>query len=142
MSSINNLKLGEPIPYSQVVPASMDRVWQVISEPGNLVYFHPFCESNPVEAWPGVGSSDKVCYYNGLVLERDFTNWIEGSCYNLMASAEEGLQFKVTWRITGERRKKRTEHHHSAGYRTGIREKGEPVQPPADEVFGASPARI
>ena len=101
MSSNNNLKLGEPIPYSQAVPASMDRVWQVISEPGNLVYFHPFCESNPVEVWPGVGSSDKVCYYNGLVLERDFTNWIEGSGYDLMASAEEGLQFKVTWRITG-----------------------------------------
>lgn len=102
MCADNNLRLGEPIPHSQTVPASMERVWQVISEPGNLVYFHPFCESNPVEIWPGVGSRDKVCYYNGLVLVRDFTNWIEGSGYDLIASAELGLQFKVSWRIIQE----------------------------------------
>lgn len=94
-----NLKFGEPIPHSQVTQASQEQVWQVISEPGNLEYFHPFCKRNPVEKWPGVGSRDRIYYYNGLVLVRDFNNWIEGGGYDLIASAEEGLQFKVTWRI-------------------------------------------
>ena len=67
------LKLGEPISHSQSVPVSREDVWEVISRPGNLVDFHPFCESNPVEVWPGVGSKDKIYYYNGLVLEREFT---------------------------------------------------------------------
>ena len=94
-----NLNLGEPIPHSQAVPASQEQVWKVISEPGNLEYFHPFCESNPVDNWPGVGSRDRIFYYNGLVLARDFTDWIEGQGYDLIASADKGLQFKVTWRI-------------------------------------------
>jgi hypothetical protein len=93
------IRLGEPITHSQPVHASMEKVWQVISEPGNLVYFHPFCESNPVDSWPGVGSRDKVCYFNGLVLVREFTHWIEGTGYDLVASAEEGLRFTVSWRI-------------------------------------------
>ena len=98
-----DLKLGEPIPHSQIVQASRERVWQVISEPGNLVNFHPFCERNPVENWPGVGSRDTIYYYNGLVLVRDFTAWVDRQGYDLIASAEEGLQFKVSWRILSEK---------------------------------------
>jgi hypothetical protein len=94
------LKLGEPISHSQSVPVSREDVWEVISRPGNLVDFHPFCESNPVEVWPGVGSKDKIYYYNGLVLEREFTAWIEGIGYDLTTTSENGMQFKVSWRIT------------------------------------------
>ena len=99
MDSEKNLRFGQTIPCSQVVPASADRVWQAISEPGNLENFHPFCERNPVEVWPGEGSRDKIYYYNGLVLEREFVSWMDGQGYDLMASAESGMQFKVAWRI-------------------------------------------
>ena len=92
--------LGDPISYSQPLSACGKDVWQEISKPGNLVDFHPFCESNPVEIWPGVGSRDKVCYYKGLVLVRDFTNWIDGMGYDLTATSQEGLRFNVSWRIT------------------------------------------
>ena len=94
------LKLGKPISHSQPIPASQERVWEVISRPGNLVDYHPFCQENPVENWPGVGSRDRVIYYNGLILVRDFIDWIDGTGYDLIASAEEDLQFKVTWRIS------------------------------------------
>ena len=56
MCADKNLNLGEPIPHSQAVRTSQEQVWKVISKPGNLEYFHPFCESNPVDNWPGVGS--------------------------------------------------------------------------------------
>lgn len=94
------LKLGEPIFHSQPVHVSRQKVWEVISRPGNLVDFHPFCESNPVEIWPGVGSRDSIFYYSGLVLVREFTTWLDGTGYDLIASSEDGLQFKVSWRIT------------------------------------------
>ena len=94
------LKLGEPISHSQSVPVSREEVWGVISRAGNLVDFHPFCQSNPVEVWPGVGSRDKIYYYSGLVLVREFNVWIEGIGYDLTATSENGMQFKVSWRIT------------------------------------------
>ena len=96
------LKLGEPIIHNQSVEATKEEVWQEISKPGNLVDFHPFCQSNPVEVWPGEGSRDKIYYYSGLVLEREFISWIEGEGYDLIARAEDGLQFKVYWRISEE----------------------------------------
>jgi hypothetical protein len=94
------LNLGEPITHSQPVLVFREKVWEVISRPGNLVDFHPFCRSNPVEIWPGVGSRDKVVYYNGLVLVREFTTWLKGTGYDLIASAQDDMQFKVSWRIT------------------------------------------
>ncbi len=98
--NLDKSKLGEPISHSQSVPVSREEVWGVISRPGNLVDFHPFCESNPVEVWPGVGSRDKIYYYSGLVLVREFNAWIEGTGYDLTATSENGMQFKVSWRIT------------------------------------------
>ena len=91
--------LGEPIPHSIEVRASAERVWKEISKPGNLEDFHPFCKRNPVDSSPGIGSRDKIYYYNGLVLTREFDRWIDGEGYDLIASADDVLKFKVYWRI-------------------------------------------
>jgi len=93
-------KLGEPIAHSQMVPTTKDAIWQIISRPGNLNDFHPFCQSNPVEIWPGEGSRNRIYYYSGLVLTRDFISWMDGVGYDLIASSEDGMRFKVIWRIT------------------------------------------
>ena len=94
--------LGDPIPHSITVSDSSERIWQVISMPGNLEYFHPFCERISVDIWPGTGSRDRIFYYNGLVLTREFDKWIDGEGYDLTASAEDGLSFRVYWRIQEE----------------------------------------
>ena len=99
---LETIKLGPPISHNQSVEASQEEVWREISKPGNLTDFHPFCQSNPVEIWPGEGSRDKIYYYSGLILVREFISWIEGDGYDLIASAEGGMQFKVYWRITEE----------------------------------------
>lgn len=93
-------KPGEPIAHSQDVPATREEVWQIISRPGSLIDYHPFCQSNPVEIWPGEGSRDRIYYYSGIVLRRDFKTWIDGVGYDLIASSEDGMRFKVIWRIT------------------------------------------
>ncbi len=102
MASYENqtAKLGDPITYSQSVPVPSEEVWRLISRPGNLVDFHPFCQSNPVEIWPGVGSRDKIYYYSGLVILREFTAWFDGTGYDLTATSQDGMQFKVKWSIS------------------------------------------
>lgn len=92
-------KIGPPITHTQSLPVPAQEVWKLISKPGNLVDFHPFCKSNEVEIWPGIGSRDVIHYYSGLVLVRDFDAWYEGTGYDLIAKAEMGLRFRVCWRI-------------------------------------------
>ena len=50
--------------YQTKIEASSEEVWKVISAPGNLNYCHPFCKSNLIEKWGGVGAKDTIEYYN------------------------------------------------------------------------------
>jgi hypothetical protein len=74
-------------------------VWSVISRPGNLELCHPFCRSNPVESWPGIGSHDAIEYYGGWLFERHFTSWIDGVGYDLEIGRKGGRRSAVSWRI-------------------------------------------
>ncbi len=92
-------KFLKPITNGISIEATPNEVWDIISKPGNLEFCHPFCESNPVEKWPGSKSIDYVHYYNGLKFERLFTNWIEGKGYDLLIGEKNGRKSKVIWRI-------------------------------------------
>ncbi len=74
-------------------------MWAVISAPGNLEECHPFCASNSVAEWSGVGSQDTVEYYNGRLIERRFTTWLEGAGYDLEVSDANGRVASVSWRL-------------------------------------------
>ena len=67
--------------------------------PGNLELCHPFCESNPVTAWPGAESHDEVRYLSGWVYERRFERWIEGVGYDLQIGAHGEATSLVSWRL-------------------------------------------
>ena len=58
-----------------------------------------FCESNPVDKWPGEGSIDYVHYYNGLKFIRNFTDWNNGFGYELLIGTSKGRKSKVIWLI-------------------------------------------
>ena len=88
-----------PVKAGRLIAAPATRVWEVISSPGNLTQFHPYCRSNPVHVWPGRSSHDVVHYFNGLVLERRFTEWYESSGYDLEIGTVGGRTSVVTWRI-------------------------------------------
>lgn len=95
----NNKGYLRPVSSSIKIKASSKQVWEVISKPGNLGLCHPFCESNPVEQWPGNQSIDYVHYYNGLKYQRIFTSWIDGVGYDLLIGRVNGRQSKILWRI-------------------------------------------
>ena len=63
----------------------VEDIWKVISSPGNLNFFHPFCKKNKViEVDRGLIKKDTLIYLNGLVFERDFYKWEEMKRYELM----------------------------------------------------------
>ena len=88
-----------PVVASQHIAAHVDKVWEVISMPGNLEACHPFCSSNPVQVWPGDNSHDEVHYLSGWIFERQFCHWIDGVGYDLEIGRHGGQKSFVSWRI-------------------------------------------
>ena len=82
------------------ISAPAEAVWKVLSCPGHLEACHPFCEKNPVVKWPGVGSRDTVCFYNGRVLHREFSRWEDGSGYTVDIVDSGGeVKSEVSFRV-------------------------------------------
>ncbi|MGB5895076.1 MAG: hypothetical protein WBG58_12945 [Ignavibacteriaceae bacterium] len=96
---MNSEKYLSPVSKSIIINAPPNKVWDVISKPGILELCHPFCKSNPVENWAGKKSIDFVVYNNGLRYQRIFTDWIDGTGYDLLIGRRNGKKSKVIWRI-------------------------------------------
>lgn len=90
-------ELGIATTVRREINASAEKVWQLISTPGHLLMCHPFCESNEVEHWPGVGARDRIVYFSGLELHREFTHWDEGSGYQLEIGPPGSRTARVVW---------------------------------------------
>ncbi len=89
-----------PVTVARPISASANKVWGVISMPGNLELCHPFCAQNPVVEWPGEGARDEVHYLSGWVYERKFCQWRDGVGYDLEIGRSGGGMSFVSWRIT------------------------------------------
>ena len=88
------------VSHRSKIQADAGAVWKVISTPGNLNLCHPFCKKNKVLNWGGVGATDIVEYYNGLVLRRIFTDWNEGKGFELLIGKGTYALARVSWAIT------------------------------------------
>ena len=88
-----------PVRARRAIAAPPSRVWEVISSPGTLPLYHPFCEKNPVVEWSGAGAHDEVHYFNGRVLERNVTDWHDDVGYDLEVGRSGGRTSAVSWRI-------------------------------------------
>lgn len=88
-----------PVSATRTIAAPASRVWEVISSPGLLPLYHPFCKENRVHHWPGPDSHDEVHYFSGWVLERNFTDWIDGVGYDLEVGRAGGRTSTVSWRV-------------------------------------------
>lgn len=88
-----------PVSAKCDIAAPAARVWQAIAAPANLENCHPFCDRNPVHAWPGPESRDEVHYLSGWVYERRFRNWLEGEGYDLDIASRGEVIASVSWRV-------------------------------------------
>ena len=93
--------MATAITVSKPYALEKSEMWKIISEPGNLENFHPFCKSNIPILWCGEGSVDKLTYLNGRVFKREFHAWFEGVGYDLFFIGEKPMA-EVSWRILRE----------------------------------------
>jgi hypothetical protein len=93
------LELGTPIPSSRAIAAPAADLWTMISTPGQLPSYHPYCKANEVMRWPGPGSRDGVAYHSGRYMERDFMTWLEGVGYDLQIGPPPRKSSWISWRI-------------------------------------------
>jgi hypothetical protein len=87
-----------PVTVRRTIAAPAPKIWELISSPGALPLYHPFCEKNPVFEWPGPESYDEIHYFNGVVLTRRFTAWYDDVGYDLEIGRNGGRTSFVTWR--------------------------------------------
>lgn len=90
-----------PVAADRVMAAPANEVWNVISSPGMLPLFHPFCEANPVHNWPGPEGVDEIRYFSGWVLQRRVVGWFDGVGFNLEVGRSGGGRSAVSWRVGG-----------------------------------------
>lgn len=93
------LELGTPILLGRVIAAPAADLWKMISTPGQLPKYHPYCKANEVMRWPGPGSCDGVTYHSGHYMQRDFMSWHEGIGYDLQIGPPPKKTSWISWRI-------------------------------------------
>ena len=84
---------------SIVLNADQKQVWQLISTPGHLNHFHPFCQSNRPIFWEDNHHQDELIYLNGRHYIRSFLNWTPMGGYDLLIGESDGPQSYVIWNL-------------------------------------------
>ena len=76
------------------------KILKLITEPGNLEKYHPFCKKNEILKWPGNGSVDILEYHNGMRFKREFFNWSDNG-YDLKIGGRRNMAI-VNWVVEGD----------------------------------------
>tara|TARA_B100000927_G_C16207431_1_gene366119 strand:- start:82 stop:582 length:501 start_codon:yes stop_codon:yes gene_type:complete len=88
------------ISYKIKIENSVGEVWDLISSPGHLNRFHPFCKENKVlEAKNGAILKDQLIYLNGLTYYRTFQEWNPMVGYSLKIGGKNAKESEVKWQI-------------------------------------------
>ena len=94
-----------PVSYEIKINSSKEKLWDLISSPGHLNLFHPFCKKNKAINWNKNEKKDILIYLNGLKYIREFYKWDEDYGYSLLIGKENGEKSKVEWKILSRNNK-------------------------------------
>ena len=97
--SIGHYRQGWSVSVTQDVGACVSEIWELLSKPGHLELFHPFCASNQARMWKGIGSVDQLVYHNGLTFLREFLRWEEERGFSLIIGEKNGKKSYVEWTL-------------------------------------------
>ena len=96
------LVLRSGVSYKKEINSSVENLWKLISSPGHLNLFHPFCKNNEAIVWDKNNHKDILVYLNGLRYEREFIDWNENTGYSLLIGEQSKKKSKVDWLIEYE----------------------------------------
>lgn len=85
--------------------APVDQVWNVISDYGNVHFYHPMVKSTPIltDNTKGVGAKRRCEFYNKSSIVEEVTNWDEGRSISVALSEMTSMPLKkanATFRVT------------------------------------------
>jgi len=89
----------------QQIECSVQSLWALIIEPGNLNLVHPFCRSNEIIEWQNGNYRDVLVYLNGLTYFREIIKFEINKGYTLFIGKKRGKKSKVVWEITSFKNK-------------------------------------
>ena len=95
-----NMNKTWPIFFKIKIDSSLEDLWMLFAKPRNLNLVHPFCKSNEIINWGGLGSIDMLVHLNGLTYFILFTKWEKNKGYILLIGFKKGPKSKVVWKIT------------------------------------------
>ena len=98
--------MNNTISKKVTVDLNRQHLWKIISVPGQLNLFHPFCKSNEVLKWDKEKSIDFIEYYNKKVLKRKFFDWEEEVGYKLIINDLKKDIAEVHWNLLHPRSSK------------------------------------
>ena len=82
------------------IETSKSAVWDLISSPGHLNQFHPFCKENKVlKSKNGTILKDQLIYLNDLTYYRTFKEWRPMAGYTIRIGTKNGKKSDVKWQI-------------------------------------------
>lgn len=88
-----------PVSFEQEIDTSLSRLWEIISKPGHLEHFHPYCKKNEAVKWPGLESQDLLTYLNGKTYKREILEWNVKESFSLMIGEVDGPKSLVKWQF-------------------------------------------
>ena len=93
------LSANNTISKKLTVNVDHTRLWKIISAPGRLDLYHPFCKNNEVLNWDKEHSVDLIEYFNKKVLKRKFFHWEEEIGYKLIINDLKKDIAEVHWSL-------------------------------------------
>ena len=81
------------------VNVSKKNLWGIITEPGHLNNYHPFCKDHEVSKWDGVGCKDVSKSYTGKTINREIVEWESEESYRIKMKNEDKHDTKVQFKI-------------------------------------------
>ena len=86
-----------PVSFEQEINTSLSSLWEIISKPGHLENFHPYCKKNEALKWPGIDSQDLLTYLNGKIYKREIIEWYEKNSFSLVIGEVDRPKSFVKW---------------------------------------------
>jgi len=94
-----------PVSFEQEIYCSLPKIWEIISKPGHLEQFHPYCKKNEAIKWPGTGSQDLLTYRNGNIYKRDIVEWVDNESFSLIIGEVGKPKSFVKWEFKDNKKK-------------------------------------
>ena len=94
-----------PVSYELEIDTTLSSLWEIISNPGHLEQFHPYCKKNEAIKWPGKDSQDLLTYLNGKTYKREIVDWNVNDSFSLLIGEINRPKSYVKWQFNENKNK-------------------------------------